>query len=399
MNFSLYIAKRYLLSKNANNAINIITMIAAVGVIVGTIALFLVLSVFSGLKTFSSHFLNATDPDIRITASKGKSFLFTSHIKETLDSTKDILSYAKVIEERAFFKYGKKEQIAYIKGVDSNYTKVVKVDSLIFSGNWIDFNTNTALVGNGIGNKLSIGILNYGEPLHIYVPKSGKKYIGNPDKAFKKVSTQAVGVFSISEELDNKFVFTSLNLSQELLNYKENQISAIDIKNKKGEAISIAKSLKKKLGPDFNILTREELNAVFYKILNTEKLIAYLIFTLVLIIALFNVIGSIIMMILDKKTNLKTLFNLGASVKEIKQIFIFQGILLTVVGLLAGISLGVVLILCQNKFHLFMISQNIPYPIELKLINVIIVCITITTLGYIAAKIASSRISKKLVEE
>ena len=241
------------------------------GVVVGTIALFLVLSVFSGLKTFSNHFLSATDPDIRITASKGKSFLFTNRIKETLDDNKDILSYTKIIEERAFFKYGKKEQIAYIKGVDSNYTKVVKIDSLIFSGNWIDFNSNTALVGNGIGNKLSIGILNYGEPLHIYVPKPGKKYIGNPDKAFKKVSTQAVGVFSISEELDNKFVFTSLNLSQELLDYKNNQIGAIDIKNKKGKTISLAKLLKKKLGADFNVLTREELNAVFYKILNTGK--------------------------------------------------------------------------------------------------------------------------------
>ena len=274
---------------------------------------------------------------------------------------------------------------------------MVRIDTLIYSGKWIDFSKNTALVGNAIANKLSLGVLNYGDPLTILVPKPGKNYISNPNKAFQKINVQAVGVFSISEELDHKFVFTSLKVSQKLLNYSKHQISAIDIKTSENASAACIESLQKKLGPDFQIQSREELNAVFYKILNTEKLVAYLIFTLVLIIAIFNVIGSIIMMILDKKSNLKTLYNLGASVKDIKRVFVFQGFLLTFGGLIIGISIGCLLIYLQNQFQLFMITRTIAYPIEFKVTNLLIVSVTITLLGYIAARISSSRISKDLI--
>ena len=397
MNFSLYIAKRYLFSKSSNNAINIITFIATLGVIIGSLALFLVLSVFSGLKSFSVNFLNATDPDIRITALKGKSFLFTDALKSTITQEENILAYTKIIDERAFFNHNKKEHIAYIKGVDENFTSVIGIDSLIYSGNWLDFDTNGAVVGNGIANKLSIGILNYGEPLHIYVPKTGSKFITDPRKAFKRISTQAVGVFSVSEELDNKYVFTSLEQAQNLLSYKKNRITYIDIKVKSDHLASTMLRLKEKLKDNFSVESKEELNAAFYKILNTEKLIAYLIFTLVLIIALFNVIGSIIMMILDKKSNLKTLYNLGTPVKKIKRIFLYQGFLLSIFGLVVGLSLGSILIFLQNQYELFMITANIPYPINFELKNLALVSLTITFLGFLASKIASSRISKDLV--
>lgn len=398
MNFSLYIAKRYLFSKSSNNAINIITIIATLGVIVGSLALFLVLSVFSGLKSFSVNFLNATDPDVRITPQKGKSFFFNNEFEQILKNQSGIVHYTKVIEERAFFNHNKKEHIAYIKGVDSNYTEVVAIDSLIDFGTWIDFNSNTAVVGNGIANKLSIGILNYGEPLHIYVPKTGTKFITDPRKAFKKISTQAVGVFSVSEELNNKYVFTSLNATQKLLSYKENQISYIDVKISPISFEKTIATLKNNISDKYLVSSKEELNSAFYKILNTEKLVAYLIFTLVLIIALFNVIGSIIMMILDKKKNLKTLYNLGAPVKKIKKIFLLQGFLLSLFGLTVGLSLGVILIVLQNEFQLFMITASIPYPINFEIKNVLIVAVTITLLGYVASKIASSRISINLVQ-
>ena len=398
MNFSLYIAKRYLFSKSSNNAINIITKIAGIGIIVGSLALFSVLSVFSGLKTFSTKFLNATDPTIRITSTMGKSFEFTDSLQNILLSTKGIIAFSKVIEERAFFKHKRKEQIAYIKGVDRNYSKVIRVDTLIYSGKWLDFDTNTALVGNGIANKLAIGVLNYGDPLSILVPKPGKAYLSNPSKAFQKINVQAVGVFSISEELDHKFVFIPLELSQELLNYTKNQITAIDIKTDSNTAVASIEILREKLGAAYKVQSREELNAVFYKILNTEKLVAYLIFTLVLIIAIFNVIGSMIMMILDKKSNLNTLYNLGTSIKQIRKIFIYQGFLLSIGGLFIGVSIASALIFFQNKYNFFMITSSIPYPIEFRFANLFTVCITISLLGYIAALIASSRISKELIE-
>ncbi|MFD0760519.1 ABC transporter permease [Lutibacter aestuarii] len=400
MNFPLYIAKRYLFSKSSNNTINIITFIAAIGVIVGTLALFIVLSGFSGLREFSIGFLNTSDPDIKITSKKGKSFLVSKEINSILDNEKGIAFYSKVIEERAFFDFKNKTHIAYIKGVDSNYIKVNRMDTTVYVGTWLDKEIPLgAVVGNGISNLLSVGVFDFLEPLKIYVPKPGEGYITNPTNAFSKINTQAIGVFSLTDEMDRKFTFISLAVAQQLLNYTPNQVSAIEIRVKSIEDREvIITKIKSALGDDFVVENREQLNAVLYKMLNTENLASYLVFTLILIIALFNVIGAIIMMILDKKDNLKTLYNLGATIKEIKRVFILQGFLLSVVGLVIGLSLGILLVLLQKKYHLFMITQHLAYPVEFTLFNVLTVVVTILVLGFLASKIASSRISKKLVE-
>jgi lipoprotein-releasing system permease protein len=400
LNFSLYIAKRYLFSKSSNNTINIITFIAAVGVIIGTLALFIVLSGFSGLRTFSIGFLNTSDPDIKITTVKGKSFDFNTKIESIINNQNGIASYSKVIEERAFFDFNEKTHIAYIKGVDLNYAKVNRMDTTVYSGTWLSENMPSgAVVGNGISNLLSIGVYDFLEPLKIYVPKPGSGYITDPANAFTKINTTPIGVFALTDDIDKKYVFISLELAQELLNYDPTQISAIELKVKNSEErADIITQLKNNLGPEFNVETREQLNAVFYKMLNTENLASYLIFTLILIIALFNVIGAIIMMILDKRDNLKTLYSLGATIKEIKRIFIFQGFLLTLFGLTVGLSVGIVLVLLQKKYSLFMITQHLAYPVEFTFLNVITVLVTILVLGLLASKIASSRISKKIVE-
>ncbi|WP_111708994.1 ABC transporter permease [Lutibacter citreus] len=400
MNFSLYIAKRYLFSKSSNNTINIITIIAAIGVIIGTLALFIVLSGFSGLREFSTGFLNTSDPDVKITSVKGKSFIFNNKISSYLNEQKGIASYTKVIEERAFFEFNKKTHIAYIKGVDTNFTKVNSIDSTIFIGTWLDKKIPAGVViGNGISNILSVGVFDFLEPLKIYVPKPGKGYAINPKNAFNQIETQPIGVFSITEDIDRKFTFVPLKLAQNLLNYKQEQISAIELKVVNlDDREDVITDLKNKLGPDFNIETREQLNELFYKMLNTENLASYLIFTLILIIALFNVIGAIIMMILDKKDNLKTLYNLGATIKDIKRVFILQGFLLSFFGLIIGLSLGVILVILQKEYSLFMITQHLAYPIKFTFQNLFTVIVTILVLGFISSKIASSRISKKLVE-
>jgi len=400
LNFPLYIAKRYLFSKSSNNTINIITLIATMGVIIGTLALFIVMSGFSGLRTFSIGFLNTSDPDIKITSIKGKSFDFNADIQTILNQEKGIASYSKVIEERAFFDFHDKTHIAYIKGVDSNYIHLNQIDSTVYIGTWLDKNIPLGVVvGSGISNTLSVGVFEFLEPLKIYVPKPGKGYITNPNNAFNQINTQPIGIFGLNDEMDKKFTFLPLELAQVLLNYSPNQISAIELKVTENYNRDILiENLENLLGPDFNIETREQLNAVFYKMLNTENLASYLIFTLILIIALFNVIGAIIMMILDKRDNLKTLYSLGATIKEIKKVFILQGFLLTVFGLVIGLSVGVILVLLQKKYQLFMITQHLAYPVEFTFFNLFSVAITILVLGYLASKIASSRISKKLVE-
>lgn len=400
INFPLYIAKRYLFSKTSTNAINIITIVAAFGVIVGSLALFIILSGFSGLRTFSFSLLEASDPDIKISPSKGKSFIFSSGVSQILLDNPDIVSYSKIVEERAFLQYKNKSYIAKIKGVDKNYNKVTTIDSSLVVGTWLDKNfKNTAVIGNGISYKLSLGILNFGEALKVSVPKSGKGFI-NPNSAFRTIETQIVGVYHGSEEFQNKYVFTDFLLAQQLLNYKPREISGVELKLKNSEkSKKIKAALQKQLGNDYKVQTRAQLNALFYKVINTENFVSYLIFTLIVIIALFNVIGAIIMMIIDKKENLKTLFKLGASIQDIKRIFIFQGFLLTFVGMVAGLFFGVILVLVQQKFGLFMITQNIPYPVEFRWGNLLIVILTILILGFFASKIASSRISESFIEK
>ena len=399
MNFSLYIARRYLLSKSSNNAINIITLIATLGVIVSTIALFIVLSVFSGLKDFSLSFIRTSDPDLKITSARGKSFMYNDSLERAL-MLDEIRAYSKVIEERVFLSYSEKSHVASIKGVDTNYLHVNRMDTAVYFGNWLNYEAeHTVVVGSAISMALSIGTYDFLESLKIYVPKPGEGYITNPRTAFSQVNAQAIGIYRLIDDIDKKYVFANLELARELLNYEEGRISALEIGLAPGaDAREVRDELKEALGPSYEIRTRQQLNSVFYKMLNTENLVSYLVFTLVLIIALFNVIGAIVMMIIDKRDNLRTLFHLGSEISEIRRIFVFQGFLLTCFGLIAGLLVAIPLVLLQKKFGFIMITQSLAYPVEFKLTNVLVVIATLLVLGYLASKIASARISKKLVE-
>jgi lipoprotein-releasing system permease protein len=366
---------------------------------VGSLALFIILSGFSGLRTFSYSLLDSSDPDIKITSVMGKSFFLTADITEILNNNPAISASSKVIEERVFLEYNDKSEIAFIKGVEDNYPKITQIDSVLSQGIWLDSTyINTAVIGRTIAIKLSLGVRSFGEQLQIMVPKPGTGFI-NPTNAFYKTEVQIVGLYTGTEEFESKFVFVHLEQVRALLKFKENQVTAIELKLKTTKnSDAVANELQAALGGDFKVQTKEQLNEVFYKVINTENFVSYLIFTLIVIIALFNVIGTIIMMIIDKKHNLKTLFSLGATVKEIKKIFVLQGFLLTFFGMITGLVLGVFLVFLQKKFELFMITDNLAYPVEFRFSNVLIVVITITVLGFIAAKIASSRISKEFIE-
>ncbi len=399
MNFPFYIAKRYLFSKSSNNAINIITIIATLGVIVSSIALFVVLSVFSGLKSFSLSFIRTADPDLKITAVQGKSFYFNDSIEKAIVKDK-IEAFTKIIEERVFLSYRDKSHVANIKGVDTNYLYVNRLDTAVYFGNWVNYDAkHTVVIGSGISNALSVGAYDFLDALKIYVPKPGKGYISNPKTAFSRVNSQPIGIYRLTDDLDKKYVYANLNLAKELLNYDTNQISALELRIVKGNNVKdVQKELQISLGSGYRIQTREQLNSVFYKMLNTENLASYLVFTLILIIALFNVIGAIVMMIIDKRDNLKTLFHLGSTIREIRKIFVLQGFLLTFFGLFIGLFLAIPFVILQKKYGFIMITQTLAYPVEFHYTNVMIVILTIIVLGYLAAKIASARISKKLVE-
>jgi len=398
MNFSLYIAKRYLFTKSSSNAINIMTVIALSGVIVSAAALFIVLSGFAGLKDFSLQFSSYVDPDLKIVPSQGKSFVYTENDSVKLNSIEGIAGYSKIIEERVILEFDDKRKLATIKGVDENYNKVTSIDSMIAQGGWFENNTDQVVSGWGISNNLSFGVLDYAKSLTIYVPKPGKGQISSFKSVYNSVNAINVGVFQINEELDNEYVYADINTAKYLLNYKHNQISGIELKLKENADEALVKeAIENAFGNRLVVKNRIQLNDSLYKMLNTENLAVYLIFTLVIIIALFNVIGALIMMILDKKGSLHTLFNLGATTKEIKRIFFLQGSLMSVLGGIIGTTIGFVIVLLQKQFELVMITPSLPYPVTIEIMNIFLVLITITVLGLIASKIASGRISETLV--
>jgi lipoprotein-releasing system permease protein len=399
LNFPLYIAKRYIFSRSKNNAINIINRIASMGIIVGTMALFVVLSVFSGLKVFSLSFTNEIDPDLKMTSTLGKSFLISPEQENQIKKINGVASYTKIIEERVLFLFKDKQHVTYLKGVDSVYPVVNDIKVKLFNGQWLKPDSYQVVIGYGMAQDFSLGILDFENPLQIFAPKPGKGAIENPEEAFNKTDVLPVGIYSISEDLDSKYVFADLGLTQELLMYKPNQISGIEFKlHQNADENLINTQLKKIFHNKITLKNRAQLNESLYKMLNTENIAVYLIFTLVIIVALFNLVGALIMMILDKKGNLKTLFNLGTEINSLRKIFLLQGTLLSIFGGLIGLALGIILVILQQRYELIMITPTLAYPVVFTLENVMIVMATIVSLGFVASLIASSRVSKKLLD-
>lgn len=361
-------------------------------------ALFVVLSVFSGLKEFSLSFSSAFDPDLKIESNQGKWFTISPKQEKKLHQIKGLVAHSKIIEERVLYRFDGKELVTYIKGVDPQFGRVITLNKLLYQGAWLQAQTSEVVVGYGLCQKLSLGLFDFNHPLEVYVPRPGKGAIDNPDEAFNKTTLSPVGVYAISEDLDGKYVFASLDLVQALLEYPQNRIGSIEIKlAPQADESAISKQLHA-LFPNIRIKNRAQLNDSLYKMLNTENVAVYLIFTLVIIIALFNLIGALIMMILDKKNNLKTLYNLGTPVRDLRRIFMWQGTLLSVLGGLFGLLLGVILVLIQQQFQLIMITPTLAYPVVFTLENAALVLATISILGITASWIASSRVSKKMLD-
>ena len=361
-------------------------------------SLFVVLSVFSGLRDFSTQFTNSLDPDLKLNATTGKSF--TISVKQTvqLKALPEITNFSKIIEERVLFNFVDKQMVTYLKGVDSNFVYVNGSSKKLFSGFWLKPDTYQVVIGYGIATKLSLGLLDFNNQFEVYLPKPGKGTIENEEDAFNKSVLIPVGIYNISDDLDSKYVFADLKLTQDLLQYSSNQVSGIEIKLKPNSDKDAAiQSITAIFNNKVQVKTREQLNETMYKMLNTENVAVYLIFTLVIIIALFNLIGALIMMILDKKNNLKTLTYLGAEVASLRSVFLLHGVLLSFIGGVFGILLGIGIVIFQQQTNFIMVSESLPYPVIFNFFNLFVVLATIVLLGLAASLIASSRVTKKLL--
>jgi lipoprotein-releasing system permease protein len=399
LNLSLYIAKRYAISFSKNKAINIITGIASMGIIASTMALFVFLSVFSGLKEFTLNFANATDPDFKVETTSGKHFLVTKNQEKQLKACKSITAFSKVVTERVYFIYYEKEIVAEIKGVDQSYAAVTNFNANMYLGEWLSPNTEEVVVGAEISRKLALGLFDFNHQLQVYAPKPGKGAIENPMDAFNTAALFPSGVYSVNEELDGRFVFCDITLAQNLLGLAYNQYTSLELKAAPNSTEEEVRSeLEDIFGSSVKIKNRAQLNDSLYKMLQSENLFIYLFSTLVVILTLFCLAGAIVMIIIDKRENLKTLFNIGLTKTAIRNIFFTQGILITVFGLLIGLALAILIILAQQHFSFIMITETMPYPVLFEWENVFIVVSTIFLLGIISSWIASGTVTKSVLK-
>lgn len=401
MRFSLFIARRYLFAKKSQNAINIISAISMMGVGVGAMALVVILSVFNGFDEVVKSLFNSFDPDIKITAAKGKVFLPDEKFDQ-IAVLPGVLYYSEILEENALLKYGERQHIATVKGADESYIHVTGIDSMVYDGKMIlkENSRSYAVVGQGVAFNLQIG-LNFINPLFVYMPKRvGNINLANPDDAFRRNFIFPAGIFSIEQDYDSRYVIVPIDFMRDLLDYQD-EVSSVELKlDPSYDPEVIQDNIRQLLGNNYLVQNREEQNELFYKVMKSEKWAIFLILTFILIIASFNIIGSLSMLIIDKKNDIRSLRNMGASQKLISRIFLFEGWMISIIGSLIGISLGTLISWIQDKFELLKLSGSgtfviDAYPVDLQISDVLLVWITVLIIGFLAARYPVKQINKK----
>ncbi|MCX6322325.1 MAG: FtsX-like permease family protein [Bacteroidia bacterium] len=405
MKLSLYIAKRYLFAKKSRNAINIISAVSVAGVAVGTMALIIVLSVFNGLETMVNAIFNTFDPDIKITAAEGKTFIADTSRLKLLANVDGLSCYSLTIEENALLKYGDRQFIATIKGVDDNYAMVTNIDSSMWEGDFTlrnDKGRSYAIPGIGVAQYLGIRV-NFITPLNIIVIRNTGSTNINSENALKERFIFPSGIFEVEKEYDSKYVYIPIEFARELTEI-ENGVTSIEIRFTDQADPRIAqKNIVKIFGKGFVVQNRYEQQEIFYKVMRSERLAIFFILTLILIVASFNIIGSLTMLIIEKERDIEILKSLGADNDLIRKIFIFEGWLISIIGAVAGIILGFAICWLQQTFGLIKLqSESLimdSYPVVMKVKDFIIVPGTVLLIGYWAAWYPVRFLTKKFLNK
>lgn len=400
-NLSFYIAKRYLFSKKSHNAINIISAISVVGVAIGTMGLIVVLSVFNGFSDLVISLYNQFDPDIKIIPASGKSFIPDKKFDQ-IKKLKGVRYYSETLEETALLRYRDRQYFATVKGVGPEYRAMTYLDSVIVDGD-VRLDDQTAsygIPGSTIAYSLGLSIYDQFNPINIYVAKRGKVTSLTPAAALNQKTAVASGVFAIQQDFDSKYFILPMPFVRDLLDYSE-EVSAVEIGLLTStDDVRIQKQIENILGEYFNVLTRLQQHDFLYKILRSEKLAVYLILSFILLIATFNVIGSLTMLIIDKKKDIAVLWSMGADAGLIHKIFLTEGMLITFLGATIGLVLGAAIAYLQQEFGLIKMGETgsfiiDSYPVSMELTDFVLVFATVSVIGFIAAWLPAQQLVKK----
>ena len=396
MNLSLKIARRYLFAKKSTNAINIISGISVLGLSLGAAALVLVLSVFNGFEKLITGMMSNFNPDVKITAAKGKTFMSDTLIINQLRQIEGVEQLSETLEETAFFEYEKSQAFGTLKGVDNQFLKINRIDSTVREGRYLLFDGqhDFAVLGGGIRNQLGVYEKDMLTPLSIYMPK--RKDVGMLEAPFSKRLVYPAGAFVIQSEVDNQYVLTNLEFMRDILKAYD-EVSAYEIKLKPHtDTKAVLSKIRAIMGDSFIVKDHYQQDEAFLKLMNIEKWMSYAILSLTILLVAFNMVGSLWMIVLEKKKDISILKSMGAQDRMIRNIFLNEGLLLCSLGLILGFLLALILYL----FHIYTEGGVVPlppgfatdrYPIALKMIDFIVVAITVMVIGLLASLPAAFR--------
>lgn len=407
MNFPFYIARRYLFSKKSHNAINVISAISVCGVALATLALVCTLSVFNGFQDLVASFFTAFDPELKITAVRGKVFDGQDPRVLALKQMPEVAVYSESLEDNAMVQYQGRQAMAVIKGVEDNFDRLTPIDSILFGRGSLTLHDEVAdyaIPGIQLLSALGSGI-RFLDPLEIYAPKRGAKVnVANPSTAFVSGNLFSSGlVFAVNQEkYDASYILTSLAFARRLFQY-DTEVSSVNLRLKPDADIdAVKRKLQDRLGEEFRVQDRYEQQADTYRIMRVEKLISYLFLTFILVIACFNVIGSLSMLIIDKCEDVVTLRNLGADDNQIVRIFLFEGRMISFFGAFIGVVSGLLLCWIQQTFGLIRLGSSgsfvvDAYPVSVEAMDVIIVFVTVLLVGFLSVWYPVRYLSKRLL--
>lgn len=403
MNVPLYIARRYLFAKKSHNIINIISIISVIGVATGVMALVVVLSVFNGFDSLIANLYSHIDADLRIEAKQGKTFRTDSLPFEKVKQMPDVAVVAEVVEENALFRYRGKQHIGIVKGVSRNYTELTGLKSKIIDGDFKLWQGSQpmAAMGEGVAYYLNANLAHF-DPLFVYIPRRGKNY--SLDAAFIKKAIMPSGIFAIEQDFDTRYVIAPVEFARSLLLYDSLTVSAIEIKLRPSANVVKAKTnVEKIIGNQYKVLDRYQQNESLYRTMKSEKFAIALILILILIVASFNIVGSLSMLIIDKRADVETLKSLGASNGLIQKIFLFEGMLISIGGSIVGIILGLITCWMQITFKLIKLEGRgnfivDAYPVEVQAMDMILIFLVVIAIGYLAARFPVRVITRRLIQ-
>lgn len=397
MKYTFEIAKRYLLGKKSTSAINIITWVSVIGMTIGTAALILILSVFNGFESLLAGLYSSFNPDMKIGLVEGKYFEVSEAQLTKIIDLPGVEGYAKTVEEVCLFQYKESQKDGIIKGVDEHYRTVTSIDSSITRGGYSlqEGNRNYGIIGKGLNVNLSINHKDAITPIDVHMPtRKAKGMLGKMGKEFKTISVYPSGVFSVGSEADVRYMITNFESVNSLLDQK-GKLSALEIKLAPEHDEEVVKNaITQILGDGYHIKNRYQQEESFLKVMNIEKWVSFLIVALTLIIIAFNMVGSLWMMVLEKKKDISILRSMGYETKHIRSIFMMEGMLITGVGIVIGIILALVLYYLQKEYGLVSIPDGFminAYPIVLKWTDFVVVVFTVLGIGWLASLLPSYR--------